>query len=295
MREFLPSTSMLLAFDAAARTGSFTAAARELNVTQSAASKQIIALEDHLGVRLFERRAHEVILTAAGAGYAKDVRAALDIILSASLRLMTRPGGGRLDLAVLPTFGTRWLLPRLPGFLAEHPGVTVNLLNKLSPFDFQTAGLHAAIHYGAPDWPGAECTYLMGEEVVPVCAPGFLAEHRIEHARDLAALKRLHILSRPDAWRDWFRIQGVDVVESPGMVFEQFLTAEEAAVVGLGVALLPKFLIERELERGELVVALDRPARSEHAYYLVVPVDRIDHPPTLAFGEWLLTTIARRG
>lgn len=292
MKAFLPSTSMLLAFDAAARTGSFTGAARELNMTQSAVSKQIIGLEEHLGVRLFERRHHAVVLTAAGTGYAKEVRAALDIVLSASLRLMASPDGGRLNLAVLPTFGTRWLMPRLPDFLARHPGITVNVMSRLSPFDFRAAGLDAAIHFGAADWPGAQCTFLRAEEVVPVCSPDFLAAHPIGSAPDLAALSRLHISSRPDAWAYWFRQHGVDVADSPGMLFEQFLTAAQAAVVGLGVALLPTFLIEHELEHGDLVVALDRPVRSEHAYYLVVPQDRTAHPPTMAFRGWLLATIA---
>jgi LysR family glycine cleavage system transcriptional activator len=296
MKAFLPSTSTLQAFDAAARTGSFTAAARELNMTQSAVSKQIIGLEEHLGVKLFNRRRHAVVLTAAGESYAKDVRAALDIIVSASLRLMANPDGGRLNLAVLPTFGTRWLMPRLPDFLARHPDITVNMMSRLSPFDFRTDGLDAAIHFGAADWPGAACTFLRSEEVVPTCSPGFLAAHPIGSARDFAAVNRLHISSRPDAWASWFRQHGVEVTDSPGMVFEQLLTAAQAAVVGLGVALLPTFLITPELERGDLVVALDQPVRSEHAYYLVVPEERTTHPPTLAFRAWLLaTTAAERG
>lgn len=282
---------MLQAFDAAARTGSFTAAAREMNITQSAVSKQISALEEQLGTRLFERHHHVVVLTEAGGSYAKDVRAALDIILSSSLRVMANPGGGGLDLAVLPTFGTRWLMPRLPRFLKEHAGITVNFITRLSPFDFRTAGLHAAIHFGKPDWPGAECTFLMGEVVVPVCSPEFLAEHAVEGPEDLVDAPLLHISSRPDAWPSWFRKQGLDVRECQGMMLEQFLTAAQAAVVGMGAALLPTFLIERELERRELVVALDRPYRSELAYYLVVPHDKTTHPPTVAFRAWLLKTI----
>ena len=137
MRLYLPSTSMLEAFDAAARTGNFTAAARELSLTQGAVSKQVIALEDQLGTKLFERRRHALVLTETGQVYAQDVRKALDMILAASLRIMTDPGGGRFDLAVLPTFGSRWLIPRLPGFLKAHPGVTVNFVTRLKPFDFR--------------------------------------------------------------------------------------------------------------------------------------------------------------
>lgn len=297
MNAFLPSTSMLQAFEAAARTGSFTAAARELHMTQSAVSKQVIGLEAHLGVRLFERRHHAVVLTEAGHAYAKDVRAALDLVRSASLRLMTNPHRGCLNLAVLPTFGTRWLMPRLPDFLDRHPGITVNVLSRLSPFDFRTADLDAAIHFGAPDWPGAECTFLRAEEIVPICSPGFLAAHPIRTPRDLATVSRLHLSSRPDAWPQWFRHQGLAEVgdTNPGMRFEQFLTAAQAAVAGLGVALLPTFLVEDELERRDLVVALDRPAPSEHAYYLVVPEDHAAHPPTRAFRDWLVATIVADG
>ena len=112
-RRFLPSTSMLLAFDMAARTGSFTSAARELNLTQGAVSKQIIALEELLGVELFERAHHTVTLTDAGRTYAKEIRAALDQILSATMRAIAHPGGGTLNLAVLPTFVVLGLQPTL--------------------------------------------------------------------------------------------------------------------------------------------------------------------------------------
>lgn len=293
MIRFLPSTSMLQAFDAAARTGSFTAAAREMNITQGAVSKQIITLERQLGIKLFERRGNVIVLTAAGDSYAREIHAALELILSASLRIMANPGGGNLHLAVLPSFGTRWLMPRLPQFLKEHPGVTVNILSRLAPFDFRDTGIHAAIHFGTPDWPGADCTYLMGEEVVPVCSPEFLARRGIRTPEDLAGAELLHIATRPDAWPAWFRAQGLDVTECGGMIFEQLLTAAQAALVGMGAVLLPRFLIQRELEQGELVVAFDRPYHSDRSYYLVVPHGRASHPPTAALRAWLLRIIAR--
>lgn len=287
-RRFLPSMSMLLAFDMAARTGSFTTAARELSLTQGAVSKQIIALEDLLGVELFARAHHTVELTDAGRTFAREIRPALDQILSATLRAIAHPEGGTLNLAVLPTFGTRWLMPRLPGFLAQHPGITINFVTKLAPFDFRQERLDAAIHFGTPGWPGAECTYLMGEEVVPVSAPRFLEQHAVTEPRDLAAAPLLHISSRPDSWTEWFVEQGVEEVASGGMYFEQFLTAAQAAAAGLGAALLPRFLIEKELERGELVEIFDRSLRRDQGYYLVVPRDHADYAPAVAFREWIL-------
>jgi len=290
-RQLLPSTAMLLAFDAAVRTGSFTGAARELNLTQGAVSKQIIALEEQLGVDLFDRSGHRVELTQAGRVYARDVRAALDLILTASMRVMSDPQGGALNLAVLPTFGTRWLMPRLPGFLAEHPGVTVHFHTKLSPFDFRLEHLDAAIHFGTSTWPDAESTYLMGEVILPFASPQFVAQHRIESPEDLTRVRLLHISTRRSAWEDWFRAQDVAAPSTEGLYFEQFLTAAQAAAAGLGAVLLPRFLVGGEVERGELVPILDRPLRSEKGYYLVVPHDRAGWAPVVAFKEWLLRTV----
>ena len=289
-RQLVPSTAMLIAFDAAVRTGSFTGAARELNLTQGAVSKQIIALEQQLGVELFDRSGHRVELTQAGRVYARDVRAALDLILTASMRVMSDPHGGALNLAVLPTFGTRWLMPRLPGFLAEHPGVTVHFHTKLSRFDFRLEHLDAAIHFGTPSWPDAESTYLMGEVILPFASPSFIAEHRIETPEDLTRVRLLHISTRREAWSDWLRAQGVAVPSAEGLYFEQFLTAAQAAAAGLGAVLLPRFLVGGEIERGELVPIFDRPLRSEQGYYLVVPHDRAGWAPVVAFKEWLLRT-----
>jgi LysR family glycine cleavage system transcriptional activator len=291
MRRILPGMSSLQAFDAAARAGSFTAAARELNLTQSAVSKQVLALEDLVGARLFDRQGHAVVLTDAGRSYAKDVRRALELLTEATLRLVTDPGGGTLELAVLPTFGTRWLMPRLGHFLARHPGVQVSVTTKTAPFDFREAGLHAAIHFGKPTWPSAECTYLMGEEVTPVCSPGFKERHHLQEPADLLDLPLLRITSRPGAWATWFAGEGIAFEDSSGMVFEQFLTAAQAAVADLGVALLPRFLVEYEIARGELVVAVERSHRSEFGYYLVVPHDRAHYGPVLAFRSWLLDEV----
>jgi len=292
IRRLLPSTPMLLAFDMAARTGSFTGAARELNLTQGAVSKQVLALEDLLGVELFRREPHALALTDAGAAYLKDIRRALDLILAASLRAVSDPHGGTLHLAVLPTFGTRWLMPRLPRFLEEHPGVTVHFATKLSPFDFRTEHLDAAIHFGIANWPGAESTYLMGEEIVPLASPGFLKTHQLREPADLARCPLLHITSRPDAWPQWFHAQGVEMHDAEGMYFEQFLPAAQAAAAGLGAVLLPRFLVGGELEREELVPIFERPLRSERGYHLVVPRETRDYPPVVAFRDWLLKAVA---
>jgi len=287
-RRLLPSTSMLAAFDAAARTGSFTIAARELNLTQGAISKQINALEAQLEVALFDREHQNIQLTETGKAYARDIQPALEAIRLASLRAMTNTGGGVLNLAVLPTFGTRWLMPRLPAFLKQYPDITIHFATRTSPFDFRSEDLHAAIHYGTTDWPNTDATYLMGEEVAPVCSPGFLVDNQIESAADITKAPLLHISSRQNAWTDWFKAQGLAQPDSEGMYFEQFNTAAQAAVAGLGIVLLPRFLVESELGRGELVLAFDQTLKSDAGYYLVTPCEFGDYAPLVKFREWLL-------
>ncbi len=290
-RRLLPSTSMLMALDAAARAGSFTAAARELNLTQGAISRQVNALEDQLDVILFERAGKTVLLTEVGKNYAREIGVALQTIRNASLNAMTNPLNGILNLAILPTFGTRWLMPRFPSFLKEHPNITVNFVTKLTTFDFHEENLQAAIHYGQPDWPDAISTFLMGEKVIPVCSPGFLDENPLSHPGDLARLPLLQLTTRPDAWDNWFRSIKIDPPQEQGMAFEQFSIIAQAAVAGLGVALLPKFLIQSELDRKELVVILNMPTKSEDGYYLVTPADKSEHAPVTALREWLLNVV----
>ena len=291
-RRLLPSISMLMALDAAARAGSFTAAARELNLTQGAISRQVSALEDQLDVVLFERAGKSILLTEAGKIYAREVGVALQAIRNASLNAMTNPFGGILNLAILPTFGTRWLMPRFPSFLNENPNITVNFVTRLTAFDFHEENLHAAIHYGQPDWPGAISTFLMGEEVLPVCSPGFLEENPLAQPADLARLPLLQLTTRPDAWDNWFRSNDLELPQEQGMAFEQFSIIAQAAVAGLGIALLPKFLIQSELDRKELVVILNMPTKSEAGYYLVTPADKSEHAPVVALREWLLNIVA---
>ena len=293
-KKLLPSISMLTAFDATAHNGSVSGAARELNLTHGAISRQVAALEFQLGASLFVRSARGVRLTDVGKAYAVEIRAALSALRSASLNVITSPLSCTMNLAILPTFGTRWLMPRFPGFLQEHPDITVNFVTRLSRFEFGTEGIDTAIHYGAPNWPGAECTYLMGEQAIPVCAPSLVPPETDLPGENLQGLPLLHLESRADAWQDWFNLHGLDVPSNTGtMVFEQFSIVAHAAVAGLGVALLPRFLIRRELDQGELVVLSDRPLKSTMAYYLVTPEAKIDYAPVVALREWLLGTIER--
>jgi DNA-binding transcriptional LysR family regulator len=198
------------------------------------------------------------------------------------------PQGGSLNLAILPTFGTRWLAPRLPQFFSAHPGITINLTTRLSQFDFQLEAVDAAIHFGLPNWPGAELEFLMSETVVPACSPDVAARHGFARPEDLLRAPLLHLASRPDAWQRWFGSQGARA-DMQGMLFDQFATAAQAAIAGVGVALLPKFLIQRELAQGDLVQALPHLPEVESAerYYLAWPTSRGNYPPLQSLREWL--------
>ena len=290
-RRLFPSISMLMAYDAAARAGSFTAAAQELHVTQGAVSRQISALEHQLGIELFQRDHKPLQLTNIGKIYAQEVNSALQAIRNASLSAITKPRTGVLNLAILPTFGTRWLMPKFPSFLEQNPDITVNFVTKLSPFDFASENIHIAIHYGLPDWSGASNTFLMGEMSVPVCSPAVLSDHAVNEIGDIAKLPLLHLASRPEAWKTWFRANHSSVTVEAGMIFEQFSTIAQAAVAGLGAGLLPKFLIGRELQQGELEIISDNPLQSDYGYYLVSPNDPSDYAPAVAFREWILPLV----
>jgi DNA-binding transcriptional LysR family regulator len=292
-RRFLPSMSLLRAFEAAARHQSFTAAAAELNLTQGAVSRQIRVLEELLGSDLFIRERQTVRLTSAGETYAREIREALRRISSATLSFRANPKGGTLNLAILPTFGTRWLAPRLPGFLRDNPGITINLTTRLAPFDFSVEQADAAIHFGHPDWPGVEFAFLMGETVVPACNRSLREEYRFEQPGDLLKAPLLHLISRPDAWERWFMMHDALTQPLHGMLLDQFATAAQAAISGLGLALLPEFLIEEELARGDLVKALDRPMQSSEQYYLAWLANRSAYPPLAAFRRWIVQEAQR--
>ncbi|MCG8441301.1 MAG: LysR family transcriptional regulator [Caulobacterales bacterium] len=286
-RRFLPPIGALAAFEATARLGSVTAAGKELSLTQGAVSRQLQTLETQLGVRLFAREKRRLHLTPAGAEYARQIRPSLERIAHASLAITANPAGGDLQLAILPTFGTRWLAPRLGAFARLHPEVTVALHTRISPFDIEGEGMHAAIHYGAPDWPGTDHLRLMTETVIPVCAPSRLDAAAIRTPGDVVSAPLLHLSSRPTAWSDWLAAHGVEAAAPAGMAFDQFATMAQAAIHGLGLALMPEFLIEREREDGVLVPAVGGATRSVGAYYLVWGHGAADYPPLRSFRDWL--------
>ncbi|WP_133646775.1 LysR substrate-binding domain-containing protein [Paraburkholderia flava] len=290
MRKFkIPNMGALLAFEAAARHESFTLAARELFLTESAVSRQINTLESNLGVRLFVRVKQRVVLTKAGKVYGAQVRRALEGLDRDTLSIIAHgSGGGYLELAVLPTFASQWLIPRIGDFNARYPDVRVNMGARADTFPFADSHFEAAIHYGKPTWPGTSADFLFREEVVPVCAASML-KRRVKNPADLLAWPLLHSTTRPDGWAAWFANLGIeDKRTMQGVRYELHTMLISAAAAGLGIALVPRFFVETQLERLGLVVPFDAPVISDSAYYLVYPTELSHGKPLASFREWLL-------
>ncbi|BEP52887.1 LysR family transcriptional regulator [Variovorax sp. V118] len=300
MRRKIPPLQTLVCFDAAARHESYTRAAQELALTQSAVSRQVGALEAFLGVALFRRTRHGVALTASGAAYARQIARRLEAMERDTLDAMAHQGeGGSLSLAAVPTFATRWLVPRLRGFAALQPDVVVHIETRTRPFLFADAEFDAALYAGTPaqveNWAGTRALLLMHEDVVPVCSPSLLPHGKAVSPEAIARMPLLQQSTRPDGWRQWFDAQQVDAPTARGGPrYELFSILAAAASHGLGVALMPTMLVADELARGELVVACPRALSGERSYYLVTP-ERADQRPLLKlFSDWLLGQ-ARQG
>lgn len=287
-----PSMMSLRCFAAAARTGNFTRAADELNLTQSAVSRQIAKLEASLGVRLFTRAGPYLQLTERGRAYAEAVGAPLAAIVAASARFRSELDSGVITLATLPSFGMRWLAPRLTHLTRAFPEVVVNLFARSDEFEFAAETFDAAIHFGRPNWPGALCDYLFGEVCIPVASPA-IAEGATRQS--LEHMPLLTLANRPYAWEDWAAQAGVSLApRKPTARYEHFAMLAQAVSAGAGAALIPDFLIEDELRDGRLVPVVEHSLISEGAYYLVYPEEKLEKSAFRKFRDWLLSE-ARQG
>ncbi len=292
MPRLTPPIPLLRAFESCARHLSVSRAAEELNLTQSGVSRQIAQLEELLEVKLFFRVRRRLTLTPAGADYAEEIRAALALIRSATQALRAHQGaGGTLTIAVSPTFGTRWLMPRMRSFQAFRPRIMVNLLNYSArpiPLDFAAEHVDAAIFAAGSELSGVVSHRLLAEDLVPVCAPSLLAEGTLKTISDLSRHTLLQHTTQPRAWLDWLRamrVEGIDALRGPE--FQHMAMVAEAAAAGLGVALLPRFLIADEIAAGKLILAFDVEPYRPRSYFLVYP-DKPVMPALRAFRDWIL-------
>jgi LysR family glycine cleavage system transcriptional activator len=291
----LPSLAALAAFEAAARLQSFTKAAEELNLSQGAVSRQIRSLEERLGFPLFERVRQRVVLTTAGAAYAGEIGEPLERLSHLTLDSVSRyRDRTSLALATLPTFATRWLIPRLGEFTAANPTIRLDITTRLRPFDFNVERIDAAIHFGSPLWPEATLHELMGEVLQPVGSPALIRGLDLRVPEDALRAPLIQLGTRRGAWLEWLTREGLDPSRAVnGPHFDEFAMVARAAVEGLGLAILPVFLLQDEITRGALEVVFDRPVISPHSYYLVYPEQKTAYWPLACFRDWLLQVIAR--
>ncbi|WP_367383536.1 LysR family transcriptional regulator [Roseobacter sp. HKCCD6265] len=286
-RRFLPSIGSLLAFDAVMRQGGVTAAAAELHLTQSTVSRLIIGLEETLGVPLFVRERRRLVPTEAAQSYHREIARALDIVQRSSMSVLTNPDGGTISLAVLPTFATRWLGPRLGRFLNDHPGVSVNMSTRIAPVDFSAEAFDAAIAHGVTRRDGFHGLKLLEETVTACAAPGYAEANALTSLSAVSEHPRLQLESRPDAWADWYAAHGGVAPLGGGMVMDQFSMMIQAAISGLGIALLPDYLARIEIAGGRLAPILTQAVPVRDAYWLVWPPSKEGHPPLRALRDWL--------
>ncbi len=289
MKRRLPPLNSLRAFESAARHLSFTKAADELAVTQSAVSHQVNALEEWAGVPLFKRQGRAMVLTEAAVKFLPAVSTALDQIALAGRKLQAvDPTHGWLTVAVMPSFAAKWLVPRLADFHEKNPDMDV----WIATFEAQTGALGSdidvAIRYGRGEWPGLASVRIMSEELFPVCAPRLAAG--LKAPADLANTTLLHDDLRV-YWGMWCAaagLTGVDTARGPG--FDDSGLLIQAAIEGLGVALGRSVLVKGDLDAGRLVRPFDVALGAEFAYYLVYPPDLENAPKIETFRTWLLAT-----
>ncbi|RDU97677.1 LysR substrate-binding domain-containing protein [Trinickia dinghuensis] len=305
-RKLTPSMSLLLAFEASARHRSFTRAAEELSLTQSAVSRQVQTLEAMLGVALFQREGKRIVPTDAGRAYMTEVGAALTLIRNATLQALSSEAlGKRLRVATLPTFGAKWLLPRLHRLYQAHPDLQIDLHSRIEEVDFSSQPLDAAIAVGDGRWPNVVAHRLYAEELVLIGSPTVLKakekRQRGGRARSragaqtirptvamLEGLTLVRVSSFPDAWREWCAHFGLphDALRL-GPSFELTSHLIQAVVAGIGVGLVPHMLVEDELNDGRLCSPFE-PVPSSRSYYFTYPERVQRHPALVAFREWLL-------
>ncbi len=288
MEPRLPPLNALRAFEAAARLGSFSAAAEVLHVTHGAVSRQIRSLEDWLGMPLFERRGRRVLLTNPGRDYYHAVQSAFTTIIGATRRVTESGAKRRITIDALPTFTMHWLLPRLTRFQLRHPTVELNLITSERALSNAANDFDIAIRRGPLDLPGYQAHDFLVEQEIPVCSPALLERIPLKSARDLRHHTLLSSAGRLHSWERWLNAAGVPGLEvGRRQQFDHFYLTLQAAVDGIGVALGPRPVIDGELAAGRLIAPLAGPIVRARAYCWLLSTARAADPLLRAFCDWL--------
>jgi LysR family glycine cleavage system transcriptional activator len=292
----LPPLKALPAFELSADALSLSAAAQQLHLTHGAVSRQVKAIEDHLGVTLFRRLNRRIELTAAGAAFLPAVRQALQLLETSASQVVAQSRQGPLVVSCLATLMMRWLIPRLYGFSAAHPEIDVRLSASHAPVNFAAGGIDLAIRLGTPPWPrDVIARAFLADRMGPVLSPALIKRRRIRRPADLKGLSLLHAETRPQAWSQWLDMAGVKGVNPDrGSRFEHTYFLLEAAASGLGVAIGSYPLVEQDLKGGRLVAPFGF-LPSGSSYCLLAPRTAPKLAKTAAFTAWIMAQAAGGG
>jgi LysR family glycine cleavage system transcriptional activator len=291
MARSIPPLNPLHVFEVASRLGSFTRAAEELNVTQSAVSRQIATLEGVLGVQLFRRERQGISLTPAGELYRDDIIQAFDLIAAATSRVIKEKAEHPLRIRVYNTFALKWLIPRMPRFHAQYPEVIAKLNTSVAPVDFNHDDADIAVQFGEGEWKGCEQRLLVADVLQPVCSP--LLASKLKSVQDLIGYRFLHARYRRTDWMDWLSASGVPELWNEGTEFSSSALTYQAAIEGIGIAMGQIGLLNTEITKGSLV-PLFEPVNRPRGYYIVWPSARPLSTKAKLFIAWLQQEAKRK-
>lgn len=292
MADRIPPMQALRAFEAAARVGSLTHAAQALNLTHSAISHQIKALEADFGVRLIERAGRGIRLTDEGGRFATRVRAALADLADAVREVTARNHARQLRVSVLPSFAARWLLPRVGRFFVAHPDIDLDVSANNQLVDFRRDDIDIAIRHGLGNYPGLVSEYFLDDIYFPVCSPMLAGGQLPERPEDLS--RHTLLRSEGEFWKPWFEAAGLDWPEpSRGPMFNDSSHTLQAAIEGQGIALARSSLIGNDLHNGVLIQLFDITVPSDRKFFLVYPPKLADSPKLAPFRQWLFDEVAQ--
>lgn len=291
MTRKLPPLTWLRAFEASARSLSFTQAATELNLTQAAISKQVKLLELYLREQLFIRNPRSLELTKTGAAYLPKVRDSFDRLAAGTYEVFGRRRSELLTVRCAVGFSVNWLGPRLPRFMERHPGLVIRIVSSVWGEEFDQEQFDFDIRYGVGKWPGLNAQRLTWETITPVCSPRLLqGVNAIREPADLARHPLLHVLGYEEGWGLWLNAAGVggEIDKGRGLHFDTSLIAFEVAAKGAGVALGRSSMTGEDLASGRLVKPFDLAIPIDEAFHLISPPAETAHPDAFLFRDWLM-------
>lgn len=291
MRRYIPSSMALKCFEASVRHLSFTHAAQELHLTQSAVSRQIRKLENFLARDLFIRMNKRLALTESGTAYYREIVPLLDAIERASLKMQRENNNSSLTICSLPTLASYWLMPKLAQFQQAYPDIQISLYSLDDYANLDSEKVDVILHYGGDHWPSAVSHQLMKEDVIAVCSPDLLAQYSDKQhwsAKDVLMFPLLHLTSRINAWADWLAAHQVEHGPVAQMTFDHFHMLLEAAKNRMGVAIVPSILAENALNKGEVVAPFADKMPTTHEYLLSYSASKTNIESVRFFRDWLL-------